>query len=131
MARLRKVVARKSQQAGVHHEGDVVQIDQLIEDDTARYPEPEPAPELTMSDVMHAGKVPDTNPEMVVNMQHDKNFIEFILTQRHSEVPKAGGRQKGLSLPNHEVFCRVIAQATNDLINQKPDWMMLVKGAKI
>ena len=130
MATLRKVVAKKSQQAGVHHEGEVVQLDQLIDEDTARYPEPEPAPVLTMSDVMPAGKVPDTNQEMVVNMQHDKNFIEFILTQRHCEVAKAGGRQKGLSLPNHEVFCCIIAQATNDLINQKPDWMLLVKGAK-
>ena len=69
MARLRKVVAKKSQQAGVHHEGEVVQLDQLIEEDAARYPEPEAAPVLTMSDVMSAGKVPDTNPEMVGNMQ--------------------------------------------------------------
>ena len=45
-------------------------------------------------------------------------------------MAKAGGRLKGLSLPNHETFIRIIAQATNDLINQKPDWMMLVKGAR-
>ena len=82
MAKLRKVVAKKSQQAGVHHEGNVVQLDQVIEEDTARYPEMETAPEMTMMEVMPAGKVPDTNPAMVVNMHSDKNFIEFILTQR-------------------------------------------------
>lgn len=77
MARLRKVVAKKSQQAGVNHEGEVVQIDQLIEEDAARYPEPEPAPVMTMSDMMPAGKVPDTNPEMVVNMQQDKILLNL------------------------------------------------------
>ena len=68
MAKIRKAVAKKTQQAGVHHEGEVVQLDQVIEEDAARYPEMEAAPELTMIDVMPAGKAPDTNPAMIVNM---------------------------------------------------------------
>ena len=128
MAKIRKVVAKKTQQARVHHEGEVVQLDQVIDEDTARYPDMEVAPELTMSDVMPAGKEADTNPAMIVNMATDKNYIEFILTQRTAAMK--GGKQRGISLPTHEVFCRVIAQATNDLINQKPEWMRIVKGAK-
>ena len=128
MAQLRKPVARKTQQSGVHHEGEVTQLDQVIEEDAARYPEMEPAPVLTMMDVIPAGKAPDTNPAMVVNMQVDKNYIEFILTQQTTAIK--GGKQKGISLPDHDVFSRVIAQATNDLINQKPEWMRIVKGAK-
>ena len=69
MAKVRKAVAKKSQQVGVHHEGEVVQLDQVIEEDAARYPEMEAAPQMTMLDVMPAGKAPDTNPAMVVNMQ--------------------------------------------------------------
>ena len=57
-----------------------MQIDQVIDEDAARYPEMEPAPEMTMQDVMPAGKEPDTNPAMVVNMQGDKNYTEFIFT---------------------------------------------------
>lgn len=128
MAQIRKEVAKKSQQAGVNHEGEVVHLNQTIEEDAARYPDMEPAPQMTMMDVMPAGKTPNTNPAMVVNMQADKNHIEFILTQRTMALK--GGKQKGISLPNHEVFCRIIAQAINDLINQKPEWMRLVKGAK-
>ena len=128
MAQIRKAVAKKSQQAGVHHEGEVVQTDQVIEEDAARYPEMDPAPVMTMMDVMPMGKTPDTNPAMVVNMAADKNFIEFILTQRTAAIK--GGKQKGISLPNHDVFSRVIAQATNDLINQRPEWMRIVRGAK-
>ena len=36
-------------------------IRSFIDEDTARYPEMEAAPELTMIDVMPAGKAPDTN----------------------------------------------------------------------
>ena len=43
-AKIKKAVAKKSQQAGVHHEGEVVQLDQMIEEDAARYPEMNPAP---------------------------------------------------------------------------------------
>ena len=101
----------------------------MINEDAARYPEMEPGSELTMMDIMPVGKAPDKNPAMVVNMQADKNYIEFILTQRTTAVK--GGKQKGISLPNNDVFCRVIAQATNNLINQKPEWMRLVnRGIK-
>ena len=69
------------------------------------------------------------NPSMVVNIADDKNFIEFILPKRVIGNT-VFGKPKGLSLPNHHDFNQVIATVTNDLMNQRPDWMRIVRGAK-
>ena len=126
MARIRQVLEKH----GVEPEGEVEKLNQGIMDEDARAPEPEPAPEYSIRDMMPMGEKQETdkNPEMIANHSVKHNCIDFVLIKDDKTV-MANGKVKGLTLPPKQEFENLVGEALNALVDENMDWCNVVAGA--
>ena len=130
MARIRHVLEKHTEKHGVEPEGVVEKVNQVIMDEDARAPEPEPAPEFSIRDMMPLGEKQETdkNPEMIANHSVKRNCIDFVLIQDVKTI-MANGKAKGLCLPSRQNFDDLVGEALNALVDEDMNWCNVVAGA--
>ena len=127
MSQIRHAIAKTSKNSGMAPDGTVMAVNQTIKDDEGRAPEPVPAPNFTIQDLMPDGYKDqvDRNPSMVANLPTKQSFVEFVLIQRSLEIG-SNGRPKGVGVPDPQVFKDLVVDAIILTFRENSNWCNVV-----